>query len=253
MGCVLSEPKEVANAFNEYLKNIIVDIGNQIDANRVFLKPFQPQEMINLITLKLKSKSSCGANEIPTSIIKKSIPFIAEQLTYLVNLSFTTCKFPTSLKIGKVTPVFKKGNPSLIDNYRPITQLSGISKIFEYGFLERLSDFIYKIMYLENQFGFREGTSTDLALQSYYNRILTFLNNGECPVGIFCDLSRAFDCVNHERLIDKLNNMGIRGTPLAWVKSFLRDRIQYVSMGYQNGNSKLNATSSTNSVSIGVS
>lgn len=81
-----------------------------------------------------------------------------------------------------------------------------------------------------NQHGFRKGKSTNTALLKFYYTFLEYIETGECPVGIFCDLSRAFDCVNHVKLLNVLYDYGIRGIPLQWISSFLCDRHQFVSL-----------------------
>ncbi len=163
----------------------------------------------------------------------------------LINESFISGVFPNKLKIAKVIPIFKKGLLTSKSNYRPISLLSIFSKIFEklmhkrlYGFLE-----VCEVLY-GMQFGFRTDHSTDHALISLTETIKYTLDNQRFGCGIFIDLQKAFDTVNHDILIKKLEHYGIRGTALHWFQSYLSNRQQYVSI---NGHS-----SSLSDVSCGV-
>ncbi|XP_063924646.1 uncharacterized protein LOC135138599 [Zophobas morio] len=143
-GIQLRQPKLIDNAFNNFFKDAPENVINQIPSkqndnkNRInfpsskesslYLTPFHSQELVNLLLTKMKNKSSAGLDDIPLCIIKHSITTIANQLTYLVTLSFSSGKFPNLLKTSKVIPIFKKNNPQLMENYRPITITSGFLK-----------------------------------------------------------------------------------------------------------------------------
>ena len=131
-------------------------------------------------------------------------PIIAAPLTYIYNLSLETGIFPENLKIAKVIPVFKKGDDQLISNYRPISLLSIFSKIFEKLIAKRMRNYLDKYSILtENQFGFREKHSTTLALINIIDNIYSNLNDNNLVIGIFFDLSKAFDCVDKSILLKK--------------------------------------------------
>ena len=166
-------------------------------------------------------------------------------LSYVINLSFSTGIFPDRLKIAKVLPLFKGGSSEELGNYRPISLLSIFDKIFEkvmhtklYTFLE-----INSILYIK-QFGFRKENSTALALIDIVEKIKNTIDKGKYGCGIFIDLKKAFDTVNHQILLSKMEHYGIRGTLLKWFESYLTDRKQFV---YHNGES-----SSLKSISCGV-
>ena len=135
------------------------------------------------------------------------------------------------LKIAKVIPIFKKGDASKNSNYRPISLLSIFSKIFEKLMHQRLYNFleVHEILF-QMQFGFRNGHSTDHALISLSERIKYTLDSNRVGCGIFIDLQKAFDTVNHTILLQKLSHYGIRGTSLLWFQSYLTGRQQYVSV-----------------------
>ena len=144
--------------------------------------------------------------------------------------------FPELLKLAKVIPTFKKGNELLCENYRPISLLSVFSKIFEKVIYTRMYDYLMKnnLIY-KRQFGFRNNHSTNHALISLSENIKSNLDSGQFSAGIFIDLQKAFDTVNHEILCEKLLHYGFRGIPQKLLESFLANRKQYVSIkGYDS-------------------
>ena len=171
---------------------------------------------------------------------------MASPLTEIINLSFSTGIYPNNLKIAKIIPVFKnKGSNLQCNNYRPISLLSNINKIFEKLMYTRLYNFldIHNCIY-NLQFGFREKHSTNHALFSITEKIREALDNNNFACGIFIDLQKAFDTVDHNILLQKLNHYGIRGIANNWFNSYLSNRTQFVSInGFQ---------SKTKNISIGV-
>ena len=134
--------------------------------------------------------------------------------------------FPSRLKFSEVKPVFKKGDKSDTSNYRPISLLTSFSKIFEKVFYNRLYHHISNNhVLIKEQYSFRHASSTDNASCTLINNILTALNNKLLVGGIFCDLHKAFDCVNHDILLSKIDFYGISGN---LIKSCLHDRCQRV-------------------------
>ena len=136
------------------------------------------------------------------------------------------------LKIAKVLPIFKNGSKTSVSNYRPISVLSCINKIFEKLLAKRIYSFLEKnhILY-EFQYGFRKGHSTNHALIEIADRIKLAIEDKELICGIFLDLSKAFDTVDHNILLSKLEHYGIRGQAFNLLKSYLTDRKQYVQIG----------------------
>lgn len=138
-----------------------------------------------------------------------------------------------------MTPVFKKGDPILTINYHPISVLSVFSKIFEKCMYSRVYWFLSKYnVFCKRQFGFRSDHSTNDALISLIELLKRNLDNGLCGCGIFIDLRKAFDTVDHSILLSKLNYYGVCGVANEWFKSYLSDRRQFVSIAGFRSDSK---------------
>ena len=168
--------------------------------------------------------------KIATKFVKDSTEITAPMLSIIFKKSISLGIFPNNLKIGKVCPIYKaKGSKSDPDNYRPITVLSVIARLFEKLIHEQLfpyfNDYLYK-----NQSGFRLKYSTQTALLNTSNQWLIKIDKGEYNLAVFLDLRKAFDTVNHNVLLLKLESYGILGIELKWFKSYLSDRQQYCSV-----------------------
>lgn len=142
-------------------------------------------------------------------------------------MSFETATFPEALKIGKFVPIYKKNDKICPENYRPVTILNTISKIFERAYFERLMLFLdkYKILF-EGQNAFRKGRSTEGAACDFMSLVYDCLDGGNCVAGLFFDLSRAFDSLQIDFLLKKLSENGVRGAH--WVVwGFYLDKTHY--------------------------
>jgi len=232
----------IVKKFNEYFVNVGPVLAAKIPKsptnytsyfhgdykNSFAVLPATPDEITSLIK-QMTSKPSSGFDGISIDIIKLSISLIAKPLATIVNKSFSTGTFPDLLKIAKVRPVHKNGDKSEFTNYRPISVLPSFSKIFEKLMYNRLTDYLSKhcVLY-KNQFGFRPNHSTSMAVIEMTNKITAALDNKQFAVGIFIDLSKAFDTLDHQILVHKLEHYGVRGTALDWFKSYLKNRCQFV-------------------------
>ena len=148
---------------------------------------------------------------------------------HIMNLSISSGIVPDQLKIARVLPIFKSGETHVFSNYRPISVLPIFSKVFEKVVYKRLFNYFNKSDILfQNQYGFRKGRSTSLALHHLYDKISAAIDHRKFTAGIFLDLAKAFDTVNHDILLNKLKHYGVRGLALEWIKSYFTNRQQYV-------------------------
>ena len=152
-------------------------------------------------------------------------------LKYLFGKSIEKGIFPSALKIARVTPIFKGGDPSDISNYRSISVLPCFSKMLERITYNRLYKYQTneKLLY-SKQFGFQTGLSTEHAIVKLVDQIYKSFEKDHYTLGVFIDLSKAFDTVYHTILIRKLKMCGIKGINLAWFHSYLTNSIQYISI-----------------------
>ena len=159
----------------------------------------------------------------------------------IINKSFSLGIFPDVLKIARVVPIFKGGFTSELINYRPISILPSLSKIFERLMYNRMLSYINKFNILSNdQFGFRKNRNTELAVIHALMPVISSLNEGLPSISLFIDIAKAFDSINHQILLDKLFCMGFRGVALKWLNSYLNMRFQYVeSNGVQSSMRKI--------------
>ena len=211
------------NFFTKYL-------SNPLNHNFLF-KSVDSNEIIFIID-SLENSKATGPHSIPTEILKLIRFNISYPLKEIINMSFATGVYPDKLKIAKVIPIFKnKGEQLLVSNYRPISLLSNVNKIFEKIVYSRLYSFLnLHNCIFELQFGFRAKHSTNHALLSITEMIREALDNSNFACGIFIDLQKAFDTVDHQILLKKLEHYGIRGIANNWFKSYLSNRKQFVSI-----------------------
>lgn len=187
---------------------------------------------IENIILTLKDDCAVGHDGIPSTVIKATKHTIIPLLVHIFNLSLSSGIFPDVFKTAIVHPIYKGGDRDLVSNYRPISVLTTISKIFEKAINVRLIGFLTKFNILaENQYGFRAGKSTEDAVLELSSTIVEHLNNKQKALGIFLDLSKAFDTVSVPKLVEKLERVGIRGVALEIFRSYLSGRKQVVKVG----------------------
>jgi len=184
---------------------------------------------VSCVISNLKPSSSCGLDQIPVTVIKSVNNILSHILVNLINHSFTNAIFPDALKSAKIIPIFKSGDKTLINNYRPISLLNSFSKIYEKIFLLKLNSFLMKHNILnDSQYGFQKNKSTQHALISFVDTVTEALERNHYVIILFLDLSKAFETVDHAILLKKLYSYGIRGVALDLIASYLSNRTQCV-------------------------
>ena len=200
--------------------------ANLIVQKSLYLSPITLDEIINTMC-SLSNSRSVGSDNLNPLLIKENIIYIARQLEYIFNLSFSSGIFPNLLKNAIITPVFKSGSTSEPGNYRPISILTIFSKLLEKLFYNRLIAFVNKNSILHpHQFGFRTNYNTNYALAHVISSIVDKINKNKRVILTLLDLKKAFDLINHKLLLEKMSFYGIRGMPLQWLSSYLTDRTQ---------------------------
>lgn len=244
-----TEPLDSVNYINDFFVNIGADLADVItnqagrrSSGSVVTTPnlisSNPSSFILLDTdvrevesvlMNLDSGSSPGWDGITTAFLKHAREFVVPHICKLANLCFNTGVFPSSLKRSIVTPVYKSGDRADVNNYRPISVLTSISKIIEKILNSRLVSFLDKFKIISNsQYGFRKSLSTQDAILDLTTALVSEVDSGKKCLTVFLDLKKAFDTVSVPILVRRLENIGIRDIPLLLFKSYLQGRTQEV-------------------------
>ena len=246
---LVTDQRKIANGFNSFFSSIARKLNAKLNSSKlatdigspsgntsyskffdkrisssIFISPSTSDEVEKVI-LNLESNK---ASDISITILKKCVSYVADHLSNFFNIFIKTGVFPNILKVGKITPIFKTGDSQLFDNYRPISMIPLFGKIFEKLTYSRLYSFFSanNVIY-DKQFGFRKNHSTSHAINYSINKILSEIEKNNHVIGIFIDLSKAFDTIDHKKLLVKLERYGIRGICLKFLESYLFNRTQY--------------------------
>lgn len=238
-GETVSNPTSIANALNNYYSHCASDLAANIpdvtlankqvfpdneNVSSIFFNRCDEPELLQHIN-SLKNSASTGPDGLSASIYKRHASFLVTPLLFIINLCFATGCFPDSCKIANISPIFKSGDRSKPENWRPISLVSNISKIIEKAIKKRLISFLsYCNFFASNQYGFTAKRSTQDAILAVCNPIYEALNDSKPCLAIFLDLKKAFDTVCHILLLDKLEKAGIRGLPYELLSNYLKNR-----------------------------
>ena len=259
-----SSHEELASRFSAHFVGKIHNIRDSLQAVAINLPPavvhhdsacqsslttFAPASEEEIIkTIKMSPPKSSPLDPLPTQLVKNCLDTLAGPITRLINMSFEDGQFPSSFKAALVTPVIKKDNLDCNDmnNYRPISNLSFVSKVVERAVADRLNAHLTKHRLRENQqSAYRKLHSVETALVSVHNDIMCAVDAKKAVLLVLLDLSAAFDTIDHAVLLERLNvNFGIKGLALTWLQSYLSNRRQAVQI--------LGASSAETGVPYGV-
>ena len=240
-GKVITGDENISNEMNNFFcnvgKNIHDNIPNTIGSftdylkhnvsENFFLSAVTPVDVFKQLSDLNDSKSS-GPDNLKPKLIKFCRNQFVKPLTILYNKSIEQAKYPSDFKLAKIIALYKKKSRFSPSNYRPISLLNCFNKLFEKLIYNQMINFIdkHKILYV-NQYGFRKGHSTTLALIDVIDTLKKALDRKEYAIGIFLDLEKAFDTICHKILLAKLDFYGFRGHVNNFIKSYLSNRKQY--------------------------
>ena len=252
---ILDSATDISEAFNRFFSNVASDLESKLPPSQInpmqFMKGNFPESIeapvanLDIVFKVIKSlpNKSASLHDFSPIVVKENIHLLAHPLCLLFNQSINTGKFPQSLKLARITPLYKKGPKHDINNYRPISQLNIFSKIFEKIMKYFLVDFLEKKQIIHPaQFGFQKGKSTLHALIRFSSMLYENLNKGKSILSIFIDFSKAFDTVPHNILLQKLSHYGIRGKTLQWLEDYLKNRHQITIIENQDSTKSLVST-----------
>lgn len=241
----ITNHNEIGNEFNIYFSTIGQTLQQQVPRRRtpiqsterrtktMFVTPTNYSEIKNIIS-KLDENKSVGLDGITNKMLKRCIQPISAILSIILNKIIDYQDYPDNLKTARVVPIHKSGNQDNCENYRPISILTGINRIFETALNERIISFMKHTKFLTaHQYGFRRKSHTSIAVTEALSYVYKNLDDPRIKVvtGLFLDLSKAFDVVHHETLLRKLYNAGFRGVIFNILQSYLTNRSQCVKIG----------------------
>ena len=238
--CTVSTPMAFANLFNRYFTSVFNnDDENSVKRSSVMssspstLEHFDLQlttEEVARTLLALDSTKATGPDEIPSRLLKDTAWQIAPSLTQIFNKSLCLGEIPDEWKLANIVPIHKKGDKSQVENYRPISPLSIVSKVLKRCVLRNIRDRLQQLIN-DSQHGFTPGKSCTTQLLEILDYIGSRLDSGKQTDVVCMDMSKAFDKVHHKDLLSKLKNVyGIYGTLLCWFESYLLNRKQRVTV-----------------------
>ena len=234
----ITDDTEIANNFNCYFNKIGYTLNTRIPkskkdyteyaktTDKIFKFEKVTEEHVKEIFKQLKPKTSSGPDQISSKILKTISEKIITPITHLLNLSLTTGIVPTQLKESCIIPIHKSGDKKNMNNYRPISLLNSTSKILEKIVHKQIYTYITKNNIItKSQYGFQQNSSCEHAMIDLLNTLETNKNTKQHTNLTFIDLSKAFDTISHDILLDKLNKIGLHNTELKWFQSYISNRV----------------------------
>ena len=210
---------------NADLHTIIDNMQNQENVGFV-MRPTTYKEVKEALN-KIRNDCSAGNDNIPINLLKPVSDKIISPLTYIINGFINQGTFPEEWKIARISPIPKIAAPSKASDYRPISVLPVLSKVYERVILQQLVIHI-ETLYQSTQHGFRKSRSTLTCLLKLKDDILKAMEKGEVTVAVFADYSKAFDTIDYSILIRKMRQLNFSKSFLHWITEYLTNRKHYV-------------------------
>ena len=242
---------EISNAMNEYFSTVgdklaskfqDVDVAAPLQylsyASRNFKFSEVSVEKLHKTVNELNnSHSTTMLDIVPICVYKEYWSALGPAITKICNLCLRRGIFPNKLKTAKIICIHKGGAHDIISNYRPISILPAFAKIIEKVAAHQLYDFFEQnVLLTKSQYGFRKGMSTESAVCTLYDTIVSNIDSGKFTLSVFLDLAKAFDSIDRDILLKKLECYGVRGSALLFLKSYFSDRFQYTNISFTNSN-----------------
>lgn len=253
-GDQITDHFDISNHFNTYFCGIGANMAEKIKKSNkstysnikhkwvkqsLFLSPITEREIFNQIQ-SLRANAAPGPDAIQPNTLKQIASQILKPLEYILNLSMMKGEFPIVFKQSIVSPIFKKGSKVDVGNYRPISVIGVIAKVFEKCLKTRITEFFDKHKILsDRQFGFRTGVSTSDAIFEVTKTVYESIDRNKKVIAMFVDLEKAFDTVSHDILLEKLEQYGVRGIAADLIRTYLKDRTQIVKVNNVKSNAKI--------------
>lgn len=245
---LITKEQDIANAFKNHFETCAEKLANSLPNSgecQLLFEQYPNMQFRHITSLELEKtingllpKSSCGFDLLTNRMLKKEKRMFSLKLAPLINESLSAGIFPRALKMARVIPIHKKGDKRNLNNYRPISLLPVLSKVFEKVLNKQITEHLDKFNIIdENQFGFRAGHSTEDAIIKFIDKIEKELLTKKHVISIYIDVSKAFDSCDHSILIKKLQRIGISGLSLEIMKNYLKNRMQEVWVGEKCGGS----------------
>ena len=239
--------QEISNTMNEYFCSVGKDLASKIedapnpmltgkynlnpDNKRFNFRPIVVQDIRDAMG-KIKTSKSLGSDNIPSYFLKLATPYIENALVFMFNTSLETSQFPDCWKNARITLIFKEGDRAERSNYRPISVLPVISRLFEKLVFNQLYEYLVKNKLIHpGQSGFLKLHSTLTCLLKNTDDWYSGLDTGQMVGTVFIDLKKAFDTVDHDLLCKKLEHYGVQQRELSWFQSYLSNRKQFCRVG----------------------
>ena len=234
-GDIIVDPKEQAQILNKFYGSVFTHDGDVCPEVRqredgATLEEIEiTEKVVEEVIKELKDDSAAGPDNIPPRLLKELKEEVVRPLTLIFQMSMEEGRIPDDWRLANVTPIFKKGKKAEPGNYRPVSLTNVIGKVMERVVKRGLMEYVEKNKIMANsQHGFRPGRSVQTNLVEFLDGATKWLDEGRSFDVLYLDFSKAFDKVSHKRLLVKLEEAGVKGKVLAWIRDWLRGRQQRV-------------------------